>query len=190
MRWLGLLSVAAIGVHELRYVAAPGSHAHDVFSAQAHAYLPLAAALVLLVFIASVAQFVSSLVVARSGEISPPIAASLPQRLGRGDGCPAGDLRRPGIPRGSASGRPSGGAARPLRPRRLVRLRIRTVAGRPGGLPFRGAQQAIELAALAAIGRSTASRSAIRDAAAGRRGGASRPLARNLAGRAPPVPAS
>jgi hypothetical protein len=72
MRWLGLLAAGAIGVHELRYVLGPGAHAHGAFSSQAHAYLPLAGALALLLFVAAAAQFVASLRIARSGEAAAP----------------------------------------------------------------------------------------------------------------------
>ena len=29
MRWIGLLAVGAIALHELRYVVGPGAHAHE-----------------------------------------------------------------------------------------------------------------------------------------------------------------
>ena len=191
MRWLGLLSAAAIGVHELRYVAAPGAHAHDVFSAQAHAYLPLAGALVLLVFIASVAQFVSSLVVARSGEISPPT----PLRFRSAWVGATVALLAIFVAQESLEGALLGGH----------QAGLHGLFGHGGWSVFvfapllgalvafllRGAQRAIELAALAAVRRSR--RRPVRNVAMRPPvSGATRlrPLARNLAGRAPPIPAS
>ncbi len=69
LRWLGLLCAGAIGLHELRYLAGPGAHSHEILSAQPHAYLPLAGALVLLVFVASVVHFALALLFARRGEL-------------------------------------------------------------------------------------------------------------------------
>ena len=79
LRWLALLSAGAFGVHQLRYLAGDPSHGHGAITAHAHAYLPLAAALVLLLFVASLAHFASALMLARGGELRPP----RPLRFGR-----------------------------------------------------------------------------------------------------------
>jgi hypothetical protein len=65
MRWVGLLAVGAIALHELRYLV-PGAHAHEALTAQAHSYLPLLMALIALVFVASVVDFVGTLLAART----------------------------------------------------------------------------------------------------------------------------
>jgi hypothetical protein len=72
LRWLALLSAGAFGVHQLRYLAGDPGHGHDALSSHAHAYLPLAGALVLFLFVASVAHFAGSLMLARGGELRPP----------------------------------------------------------------------------------------------------------------------
>jgi hypothetical protein len=71
LRWFSLLFVAAIGVHQLRYLLGPGVDSQHSLGTHAHAYLPLAAAFVALLFGASVVHFVSTLAVARSGEMRP-----------------------------------------------------------------------------------------------------------------------
>jgi hypothetical protein len=71
LRWVALLSVGAIGLHQLRFLIGPGAGAHEFLSTRAHSYLPLVAALVALLFVASLVHFVSSLVLARSGETRP-----------------------------------------------------------------------------------------------------------------------
>jgi hypothetical protein len=71
LRWFSLLFVAAIGVHQLRYLLGPGVDAQHSLGTHAHAYLPLAAAFVALLFGASVVHFVSTLALVRSGEIQP-----------------------------------------------------------------------------------------------------------------------
>jgi hypothetical protein len=191
MRWLGLLSAAAIGVHELRYVAAPGAHAHDVFSAQAHSYLPLAGALAVLLFVAAVAQFVSTLVVARSGEVGAP--KPLGFRAAWSSATIA--LLAIFVTQESLEGALLGGH----------QAGLHGLFGHGGWSVFvfapllgalvafllRGAQKAIELAVLASgvhPRRKPARTIPMRPplAAAPRL----RPLARNLAGRAPPVTAS
>jgi hypothetical protein len=72
LRWFSLLFVAAIGVHQLRYLIGPGANAGHSFSAGAHAYLPLAAGFVALLFGASVVHFARTLALARNGEVTPP----------------------------------------------------------------------------------------------------------------------
>jgi hypothetical protein len=72
LRWFSLLFVAAIGVHQLRYLLGPGVDSQHSLGTHAHAYLPLAAAFVALLFGASVVHFASTLAVARSGEMRPP----------------------------------------------------------------------------------------------------------------------
>lgn len=72
LRWFSLLFIAAIGLHQLRYLIGPGADAQHSFGAQAHSYLPLAAAFVALLFGASLVHFVSTLTLARSGEVRPP----------------------------------------------------------------------------------------------------------------------
>ena len=72
LRWFSLLFVAAISLHQLRYLIGPGADAQHSFGAQAHSYLPLAAAFVALLFGASLIHFVSTLTLARSGEVRPP----------------------------------------------------------------------------------------------------------------------
>jgi hypothetical protein len=69
LRWLALVAVGAIGLHQLRYLAGDPGHGHGAISAHAHAYLPLAAALVLLVFLAAVAHFACTLMLARGGDL-------------------------------------------------------------------------------------------------------------------------
>jgi hypothetical protein len=67
-----LLFVAAIGLHQLRYLIGPGADVQHSFGAGAHSYLPLAAAFVALLFCASLVHFVSTLALARGGEARPP----------------------------------------------------------------------------------------------------------------------
>jgi hypothetical protein len=72
LRWLSLLFVAAIGVHQLRYLIGPGADAGHSLNSGAHAYLPLAVGFVALLFGASVVHFAKTLALARSGEVTPP----------------------------------------------------------------------------------------------------------------------
>ncbi len=72
LRWIALLSAGAFGVHQLRYLAGDPSHTHGALSGNPHAYMPLVFALVGLIFIASLGHFVSSLMLARSGELPEP----------------------------------------------------------------------------------------------------------------------
>ena len=191
MRWLGLLSAGAIGVHELRYLAAPGAHAHDVFSAQAHSYLPLACALVLLLFIASAAQFVSSLVVARSGEVPPPQPLRFRTAWTWATVRAARNLRHSGVAGRCAFRGPHGWTARPLRSWWLVGLRIRAPARRSGGVSLAWCAEG-DRARRSCRHQALSPQAGPQDpdAAAGQRGDRLRPLARHIAGRAPPVTAS
>ena len=131
MRWLGLLSAAAIGVHELRYFAAPGAHAPRCLL-RAGPCLPAARRCAGPAAVRGVGCPVR--VVPGGGPQRRDARRPRPLRfrsgLDRGHRCPARDLRHPGVARGSAARRPSGWAARPLRSRRLVRLRLRASARR------------------------------------------------------------
>jgi hypothetical protein len=62
MRWMGLLAVGAIGLHELRYVF--GSAAHGAAS-HAHSYLPLVIALAALAFVVALVDFITTVAAAR-----------------------------------------------------------------------------------------------------------------------------
>jgi hypothetical protein len=64
--------VGGFALHELRYLAGDPSHGYGALSSDVHSYVPLLAALVLLLFAASVAHFVSSLMLARGGELRQP----------------------------------------------------------------------------------------------------------------------
>src|SRR5687767_14308977 len=66
MRWIGLLALGAIGLHELRYVLGPGAHAHET---AVHSYLPLALALAALAFVVALIDFVTTLVAANSDRV-------------------------------------------------------------------------------------------------------------------------
>jgi hypothetical protein len=69
LRWIALLSAGAFGLHQLRFLAGDPSHTHGALSGHPHAYMPFVFALVALLFLASLAHFVSSLMLARSGEL-------------------------------------------------------------------------------------------------------------------------
>jgi hypothetical protein len=71
LRWFSLLFCAAIGVHQLRYLIGPGADAGHSLGANAHSYLPLAAAFVALLFGAAVVHFAATLALARDGEVTP-----------------------------------------------------------------------------------------------------------------------
>jgi hypothetical protein len=71
LRWLSSLFIAAIALHQLRYLIGPGADAQHTVGAHAHAYLPLAAAFVALLFAVSLANFVSTLTLARHGQLGP-----------------------------------------------------------------------------------------------------------------------
>lgn len=79
MRWVGLLAVGAVALHELRYVAAPGAHIHDASVSHMHSHLPLAIAIACMVFVAAVVDFVAALLAANGDRTS--VAA--PVRLSR-----------------------------------------------------------------------------------------------------------
>jgi hypothetical protein len=79
MRWVGLLAVGAIALHELRYLVGPGAHAHQVAVSHMHSHLPLVIAIACMVFVASVVDFVAALQAANGGRSS--VAA--PSRLSR-----------------------------------------------------------------------------------------------------------
>jgi hypothetical protein len=79
MRWIGLLAVGAIALHELRYVVAPGAHVHDAAVSHMHSHLPLAIAIACMVFVASVVDFAAALLTARKGRTS----VATPARLSR-----------------------------------------------------------------------------------------------------------
>ena len=66
MRWVGLLALGAIGLHELRYVLGPGAHAHET---AVHSYLPLALALAVLAFVVALIDFVTTLVAANGDRV-------------------------------------------------------------------------------------------------------------------------
>jgi hypothetical protein len=72
VRWVALLSAGAIGLHQLRYVVADPANAHQALAGNGHSYLPLAIALVLLLFGASLVHFATTLVLARGGELREP----------------------------------------------------------------------------------------------------------------------
>jgi hypothetical protein len=68
LRATALVAVASLALHELRYVAGYGSHAHEALASQGHDYLPLAGALAGVVLAAAAAQLLSALACAwRSG---------------------------------------------------------------------------------------------------------------------------
>ena len=136
MRWVGLLALGAIGLHELRYVLGPGAHAHETRAV--HSYLPLAIALAALAFVVALIDFVSTLVAANSDRVRLEAAIPGLQILAGGDRRPGRDLRPPGVARGRALRRPLGGTARPVRTRRLVGRRLRASARRPDRLPGPG----------------------------------------------------
>ncbi len=79
MRWVGLLAVGAIALHELRYLLGPGAHVHDASVSHMHSHLPLAIAIACMVFVASVVDFVAALLAANGDRTS--VAA--PPRLSR-----------------------------------------------------------------------------------------------------------
>ena len=72
LSWFSSLFVAAICVHQLRYLIAPGADAGHTLGANAHSYVPLAAGFVALLFGASLVHFVATLALARDGEVRPP----------------------------------------------------------------------------------------------------------------------
>jgi hypothetical protein len=80
LRWLSSLFVAAIALHQLRYLIGPGADPGHSLAAGAHAYLPFATTFVALLFGASLVHFASTLALARRGAIRPPLQT----RFGRG----------------------------------------------------------------------------------------------------------
>jgi hypothetical protein len=61
LRATALVAVASLALHELRYVAGYGSHAHDALASQGHDYLPVAGALAAVVLAAAAAQLLAAL---------------------------------------------------------------------------------------------------------------------------------
>ena len=64
IRWVGLLAVGAIALHELRYLVSAGAHSHAGTTSHAHSYLPLAIALATLVFVVALLNFAAALIAA------------------------------------------------------------------------------------------------------------------------------
>jgi hypothetical protein len=71
MRWIGLLAVGAVALHELRYVVGPGAHAHDGVS-HVHSHLPLLIALAGMVFLAALLDFIAALLSAERERVAAP----------------------------------------------------------------------------------------------------------------------
>jgi hypothetical protein len=190
LRWFSSLFAGAIALHQLRYLIGPGADPQHTVG-HVHSYLPLATAFVALLFAASLVHFMSTLAIARNGELPPPRPTRFMSAWLRGSfGLLAIFVIQESFEGALVAGHSSGlhglfghGG--------WMALLLAPLLGALVALFLRGAQSV-----LAAVARRAARR---RDPAIGRsrwprlpEAGISRPgvLASHLAGRAPPASAS
>jgi hypothetical protein len=190
LRWFSSLFAGAIALHQLRYLIGPGADPQHTVG-HVHSYLPLATAFVILLFVASLIHFASTLAIARRGELPPPRATRFMSAWPRVTlGLLAIFVTQESFEGALVAGHSSGlhglfghGG--------WVALLLAPLLGALVALFLRGAQSVLAaVARRAALGRGRAVASSrwprLPEA------GSSRPgvLASHLAGRAPPVPAS
>src|SRR5215212_9807198 len=76
LRATALVTVAALVLHELRYLIGYGGNSHEALASQGHAYLPLAGALAGGAFAVAGARFVARLLRPVAGERAPRLATA------------------------------------------------------------------------------------------------------------------
>jgi hypothetical protein len=147
LRATALVAVASLALHELRYVAGYGSHAHDAIASQGHGYLPFAGAAAVVILAAASAQLLAAL--ARAWRTGAGEGAELPLGLA----WLAASLALTGVYTGQellegafASGHP-GGIAAVTAHGGLLAYPLAFVLGGLVALALRGARAAVDVVA-------------------------------------------